>query len=113
MAAMCTDGADLDHQIADPVHMHLLSLGVEDVMCKGEKPTSVSGMQYACVPGGQATRRCAAWPEPRWASLPDGIPMEARVGAMQQGDLPAQNRFSGIRESLKPPTALGLSLRPS
>ena len=35
---------------AAAVHMHLLSLGVEDVMCKGEKPASVSGMQYACEP---------------------------------------------------------------
>ncbi|DBA70872.1 TPA: hypothetical protein ACH3X2_011321 [Trebouxia sp. C0005] len=48
MAAMCTDGADLDHQVADPVHMHLLSLGVVDDMCKGKKPASESGMQYAC-----------------------------------------------------------------
>ncbi|KAA6416605.1 MAG: hypothetical protein FRX49_13418 [Trebouxia sp. A1-2] len=46
------------------------------------------------VPGGQATRRCAAWPEPRWGSLTDGNAMEARVGARQQGDFPAQNRSS-------------------
>ncbi|DBA74809.1 TPA: hypothetical protein ACH3X2_009330 [Trebouxia sp. C0005] len=84
------------------------------------------------VPGGQATRRCAAWPEPRWGSLTDGNALEARVGARQQGDFPAQNRSSGIRpadlahltatsqpvialaahrESLKPPERLGLSLR--
>ncbi|DBA70873.1 TPA: hypothetical protein ACH3X2_011322 [Trebouxia sp. C0005] len=49
------------------------------------------------VPGGQATRRCAAWPEPRWGSLTDGNALEARVGARQQGDFPAQNRSSGIR----------------
>ncbi|KAA6429058.1 MAG: hypothetical protein FRX49_01168 [Trebouxia sp. A1-2] len=50
------------------------------------------------VPGGQATRRCAAWPEPRCGSLTDGSAMEARVGARQQGDFPAQNRSSGISE---------------
>ncbi|DBA81077.1 TPA: hypothetical protein ACH3X2_000800, partial [Trebouxia sp. C0005] len=33
------------------VHMHLLSLGVVDDMCKGKKPASVSGMQYACLVG--------------------------------------------------------------
>ncbi|DBA80327.1 TPA: hypothetical protein ACH3X2_007276 [Trebouxia sp. C0005] len=82
--------------VVSPVHMHLLSLGVVDDMCKGKKPASEAGMQYACVPGGQATRRCAAWPEPRWGSLTDGNAMEARVGARQQGDSPAQNRFSGI-----------------
>ncbi|DBA77233.1 TPA: hypothetical protein ACH3X2_008499 [Trebouxia sp. C0005] len=65
------------------------------------------------VPGGQATRRCAAWPEPRWGSLTDGNALEARVGARQQGDFPAQNRSSGIRDSIMPHQALALSLRPS
>ncbi|KAA6425103.1 MAG: hypothetical protein FRX49_05277 [Trebouxia sp. A1-2] len=54
------------------------------------------------VPGGQATRRCAAWPEPRWGSLTDGNAMEARVGARQQGDFPAQNRSSSIRPAGRP-----------
>ncbi|DBA68807.1 TPA: hypothetical protein ACH3X2_013295, partial [Trebouxia sp. C0005] len=54
------------------------------------------------VSGGQATRRCAAWPEPRWGSLTDGNAMEARVGARQQGDFPAQNRSSGIRAVFLP-----------
>ncbi|DBA84193.1 TPA: hypothetical protein ACH3X2_006261 [Trebouxia sp. C0005] len=63
-------------------------------------------------------------------------PKEARVGARQQGDFPAQNRFSGIRQTSRsaprgaphshhwialaadrepqmPPQALGLSLCPS
>ena len=32
------------------MHLHMLSLGDVDVMCKGEKPASVSDMQYACTP---------------------------------------------------------------
>ena len=30
------------------VHLHLLSLGDVDVMCKAKKPASMSVMQYAC-----------------------------------------------------------------
>ncbi len=33
---------------AASVHLHLLSLGDVDVMCKGKKPASMSVMQYAC-----------------------------------------------------------------
>ncbi|DBA70874.1 TPA: hypothetical protein ACH3X2_011323 [Trebouxia sp. C0005] len=49
------------------------------------------------VPGAQATRRCAAWPGPRWGPMTDGNPLEARVGARQQGDFPTHIRSSGIR----------------
>ena len=34
---------------AATVHLHVLSLGVGDVMCKGKKPASMSGMLQACV----------------------------------------------------------------
>ncbi|KAA6428920.1 MAG: hypothetical protein FRX49_01030 [Trebouxia sp. A1-2] len=37
-------------------------------------------------PGKQARRRCAAWPEPRWGSLPDGSQLKTRVVARQQGE---------------------------
>ncbi len=30
------------------VHLHLLSLGDVDIMCKAKKPASLSVMQYAC-----------------------------------------------------------------
>ncbi len=33
---------------AASVHLHLLSLGDVDVMCKAKKPESMSVMQYAC-----------------------------------------------------------------
>ncbi len=30
------------------VHLHLLSLGYVEVLCKGKKPALMSVMQYAC-----------------------------------------------------------------
>ena len=33
---------------AASVHLHLLSLGYVEVMCKGKKPASMAVMQYAC-----------------------------------------------------------------
>ena len=45
-----------------------------------------SGMYHTGGPGKQARRRCAAWPEPRWGSLPDGSQLKTRVVARQQGE---------------------------
>ena len=33
---------------AASVHLHLLSLGDVEVLCKGRKPAAMSVMQYAC-----------------------------------------------------------------
>ena len=33
---------------AASVHLHLLSLGYVEVLCKGKKPALMSVMQYAC-----------------------------------------------------------------
>ena len=49
---------------AATVHMHLLSHGVVDVMCKGKKPASMSGMQYACQP--KFTR---TFLNPKWSCI--------------------------------------------
>ncbi|DBA77235.1 TPA: hypothetical protein ACH3X2_008500 [Trebouxia sp. C0005] len=78
--AWVTNEMELSRGHASTVHMHLLSLGVVDDMCKGKKPASESGMQpllpaslhvaaqsccFQASTGGQAasylTHCCCCW----------------------------------------------------
>ena len=75
------------------VHLHVLSLGDVDVMCKAKKPASMSVMQYAC----KGVLKCA-YLNPKYMvliTLPKALQQGSSWGIMQSWG-PSSNKIKTV-----------------